>query len=158
MQCHSFVCKSIPNLFYVNVQILSFSVCIFVSGAANSAHSEYSDSFRKSAVLAVHMTALGGLQDKHKWFTAGVWGKHERGVEKAGRRGAGRGLVAVVRRGLQPWRLMEEEVNRCPQAGRQAHSGRGAERQVDIQEHSGTAEWPRSQAELCMENASTGVS
>lgn len=31
---------------------------------------------------------------------------------------------------------MEEEVNRCPQAGRQAQSGRATERQVDIQEHS----------------------
>lgn len=33
--------------------------------------------------------AWGGLQDKHKWFTAGVWGKHERGVEKGGRGGEG---------------------------------------------------------------------
>lgn len=65
-----------------------------------------------------------------------------RGNTREGRRrptSKGRGVVAVVG-GLQPWRLMEEEVNRCPQAGRQAQSGRATERQVDIQEHSGTAE------------------
>lgn len=67
--------------------------------------------------------AWGGLQDKHKWFTAGVWGKHERGVEKGGRGGegsCGHRVGVGWGGGLQPWRLMEEEVNRCPQAGRQA--------------------------------------
>lgn len=112
-----------------------------------SAHSKVQWQSEKEccAILAVDMTRRGGLQDKHKWFTAGVRGGNTREgwrwLVGEGSGGEGMGLVAIVvgRGGLQPWRLMEEEVNRCPQAGRQALSGRATERQVDIQEHSGTA-------------------
>lgn len=60
------------------------------------------------------------------------------------RRAAGRGWGRAVGDGgaepgggawLEPWRLMEEEVNRCPQAGRLADAvGRVVEGQVGVQD------------------------
>lgn len=93
--------------------------------------------------------ARGGLQDKHKWFTAGVWGGaggHERGVREKERRVWWPWCGGVRGKGLRGEAVAAMTTDGGGSKQMSASWRTGAERapvtegQVDIQEHSGAAE------------------
>lgn len=102
--------------FYTSTWSHWILVCLFRYFWVSKHRAKHTGQKHSCPCCPYHKAERGWLQDKHKWFTAGVWGKHERRAEKG--RWQGWGCVVVIVGGLQPWRLMEEEVNRCPQAGR----------------------------------------
>lgn len=80
--------------FYTSTWSHWILVCLFRYFWVSKHRAKHTGQKHSCPCCPYHKAERGWLQDKHKWFTAGVWGKHERRAEKG--RWQGWGCVVVI--------------------------------------------------------------